>query len=382
MKRPLDGIRVLDFTHALAGPFCTYHLAMLGADVIKVERPRGGDDFRHYSMHPGLPGMSAPFIAANSGKRSIVIDLKAPAAAEVLRRLILRSDVMVENFRPGVPKKLGIDWETVKGTNPRIIYCSITGFGQTGAMRDWPAYDHVVQAVSGAMMTNGEPGSGPLKVGFPLSDTFAGFMAAYAILAALLQRGSDGEGQAIDVSLMDATMVMLAQVVAGTALTGEPPKRTGNRGFRLFSGKCVNLFEVLGARHLLTDERFATDAARMQNNDALHEILTDILAEQSASELERKLVQAQVPAGRVRSLDEVIDEPHVAERGLLLTTALPNGQSSRIVGKGYRSTTDVAPTPTAAPRLAEHADEILSDLGYTRDEIARLKPLIAPGVDA
>ena len=401
MKRPLDGIRVLDFTHALAGPFCTYHLAMLGADVIKVERPRGGDDFRHYSMHPGLPGMSAPFIAANSGKRSIVIDLKAPAAAEVLRRLILRSDVMVENFRPGVPKKLGIDWETVKGTNPRIIYCSITGFGQTGAMRDWPAYDHVVQAVSGAMMTNGEPGSGPLKVGFPLSDTFAGFMAAYAILAALLQRGSDGEGQAIDVSLMDATMVMLAQVVAGTALTGEPPKRTGNRGFRLVSTsdtyktrdgylaiganhqhQVVNLFEVLGARHLLTDERFATDAARMQNNDALHEILTDILAEQSASELERKLVQAQVPAGRVRSLDEVIDEPHVAERGLLLTTALPNGQSSRIVGKGYRSTTDVAPTPTAAPRLAEHADEILSDLGYTRDEIARLKPLIAPGVDA
>ncbi len=307
----------------------------------------------------------------------------------------------MENFRPGVPKKLGIDWEAVKEINPRIVYCSITGFGQNGSMRDWPAYDHVVQAVSGVMMTNGEPGGGPLKVGFPLSDTFSGFMAAYAILAALLQRGSEGEGQAIDVSLMDATMVMLAQVVAGTALTGQAPKRTGNRGFRLVSTsdtyktrdgylaiganhqhQVVNLFKVLGTEHLLADPRFATDAARIENNDTLHEILTGIFAARSAAELEPALVQAQVPAGRVRGLDEVIDDPHVAERGLLVKTELPNGQFSRIVGKGYRSTADEPAVAIAAPQLGEHADDILAELGYTRDEVARLKSKIAFAIDA
>ena len=166
--RPLEGTKILDLSHALAGPFCTYHLQLLGAEVIKVERPELGDDFRHYVEHSGPPTLSAPFVAANAGKRSITIDLKSPAGLEIVQKLIEQSDVLVENFRPGVPAKLGLDWENVKPLNERLIYCSISGFGQTGELRDWAAYDHIIQAMSGLTLLNGEPDQGPLKVGSPI----------------------------------------------------------------------------------------------------------------------------------------------------------------------------------------------------------------------
>src|SRR6202008_2751636 len=217
----LKGIRVLDFSHALAGPLCTYHLALLGADVIKVERPEVGDDLRHYTEHAGAKDMSAPFVAANAGKRSITLDLKTPEGQEAVRRLALSADVVIENFRPGVPDKLGIGYAALKAINPKLIYCSLTGFGGTGELKEWAAYDHIIQAMSGIMWLNGEPTQGPLKVGLPFADTFSGYVAAFSIMTALFQHQRTGQGQFIDVGMLDATLMLLSQGVATYGMSGK-----------------------------------------------------------------------------------------------------------------------------------------------------------------
>ncbi|HZU15771.1 MAG TPA: CoA transferase, partial [Candidatus Dormibacteraeota bacterium] len=233
--RPLEGMTVVDLGHALAGPCCAYHLGLLGADVIKVERPGLGDDMRDYVEHAGLEKMSAPFIPVNAGKRSVTVNLEVADGREVLERLIRRGDVLVENFRPGVASRLGLSEEAVFALNPSIVYCSVSGFGQTGPLRDWTAYDHIVQAMSGIMSLNGEPDGEPLKMGGPGVDIFSGVLAAGAVLAALLQRERDParRGQRIDVAMLDAAMVLMAPTIASYFLSGAPPRRTGNRGFRM-----------------------------------------------------------------------------------------------------------------------------------------------------
>jgi CoA:oxalate CoA-transferase len=391
--RPLEGIKVLDFTHALAGPFCTYHLGLLGADVIKIERPGFGDDFRHYTEHGGLKAMSGPFIAANAGKRSLTLDLKSPAARDVIARLARQSDVVVENFRPGVANDLAVDYSSLAVINPKLVYCSISGFGQNGTMRDWPAIDHIVQAISGLMMINGEPDQGPLRVGIPVADTFSGFLAAYSILAALLQRTRTGTGQRIDVGMLDAALVMMSQIIPGVALNGEPPKRTGNRGFRLvassdtyktrdgfiaiganwqpqFDGLC----RVLGVPELLADPRFATNEARMANRDALRTALEQAFADKSAAELEEKLARARVPAGKVRNLLETMSHPHVAERALFIAADVPGlDEPATLAGSGFRFAHDGPVRRNAVPTVGQHSEEILSELGFDAGSIALLK---------
>ncbi len=392
--RPLDGIKVLDFTHALAGPFCTYHLGLLGADVVKIERPGFGDDFRHYVEHGGLKAMSGPFIAANAGKRSVTLDLTAPAAREVIRRLTERSDVVAENFRPGVAAKLSLDYASLSKINPRLIYCSVSGFGQSGPMRDWPAIDHIVQAISGLMMINGEPQQDPLRVGIPIADTFSGFLAAYAILAALLQRQKTGTGQQIDVGMLDAALVMMSQMIPGVGLNRAPPKRSGNQGFRMVASSstyktrdgfiCIGanwqpqfegLCRVLGEPEMATDPRFNSNEARMQNYAPLRAALERAFADKSAAELEPKLAAAKVPAGKVRNLLETMSHPQIGERDFFVEAAIPGlDEPATLAGTGFRFAHDGPIRKNAVPTIGQDTEEVLRELGFdaaTIDEMQR-----------
>jgi crotonobetainyl-CoA:carnitine CoA-transferase CaiB-like acyl-CoA transferase len=361
--------------------------------VIKIERPGFGDDFRHYVEHGGLKAMSGPFIAANAGKRSVTLDLTTPAAREVIRRLAERSDVVVENFRPGVAAKLALDHDSLAKVNPRLVYCSISGFGQTGAMRDWPAIDHIVQAISGLMLINGEPQQDPLRVGIPVADTFSGFLAAYSILAALLQRQKTGTGQRIDVGMLDAAMVMMSQMIPGVALNREPPKRTGNRGFRLVASSdtyktrdgfiCIGanwqpqfegLCAVLGQPELAADPRFNSNEARMGNRDALRAALERAFADKSAAELEPKLAKAKVPAGKVRNLLETMSHPHVAERDVFVRARVPGlSEPATLAGAGFRFAHDGPVRENAVPAIGEHTEEVLRELGFEAAAIDEMR---------
>lgn len=379
----LDGIRVLDFTHALAGPLCTYHLALLGADVIKIERPGFGDDLRHYTAHAGLKDMAAPFVAANAGKRSVALDLKSEEGKEAVRRLVLQSDVVVENFRPGVPRKLGIDFESLRALKPDLIYASITGFGGTGPLKDWTAYDHIVQAMSGIMWLNGEPDQGPLKVGLPFADTFSGYLGAFAIMTALFQRERTGRGQNIDVGMLDATLVLLSQGIATYGIGGEVPIRTGNRGYRMvatadtyqtrdgylsiganhqhqFEAMC----KVLGQEGLLADPRFASHDARNANNDALHALLVAFFAKEAAADLETKLAAAGVPAAMVRNIPQIMAHDHLAQRDLFVSADIPGmDRPVQLTGSGFRFDNATPKREAHVPTIGEHTEEVLREIG-------------------
>jgi CoA:oxalate CoA-transferase len=379
----LSGITVLDFSHALAGPLSTYHLALLGADVIKIERPVVGDDLRHYTVHAGLKDMSAPFVAANGGKRSITLDLKSDEGREAVHRLAQRADVVVENFRPGVPKNLGIDYESLKAINPGIIYASITGFGASGELKDWAAYDHIVQAMSGIMWLNGEPDQGPLKVGLPFADTFSGYLCAFAIMTALFQRTRTGMGQNIDVGMLDATLVLLAQGIATFEIGGTTPIRTGNRGYRMVATadtyETRDGFLSIGANHqhqfeamaralghgdMLSDPRFATHEARSENNDALRGLLERFFADQSASELELTLAAVGVPVAKVRNIPEIVRHAHIQERDLFIQTRVPGlDRALPLAGSGFRFNDETPRRSVEVPTIGQHTNEILRELG-------------------
>ncbi|MEO6184980.1 MAG: CoA transferase, partial [Steroidobacteraceae bacterium] len=231
MKQVLEGIRVADFSHVMAGPYATHLLRLLGAEVIKVEAPGRGDAMRYYGADRSYDGMAPAFIAVNAGKKSIVLDLKKEADLDAARSLVARCDVMVENFRPGVMQRLGLDWPAAQKLNPRLVYCSVSGYGQSGPRRDWPAIDNIVQATSGMMSLGGDPDGPPMRVGFPVVDTLTGQTAAFAILAALLRRERGGEGEYLDVAMFDATLAFMASAVVPYLVTGRALERTGNTGY-------------------------------------------------------------------------------------------------------------------------------------------------------
>ena len=381
--KALEGIRILDFTHALAGPLCTYHLGLLGADVIKVERPEVSDDLRHYTVHAGLKDLSAPFVAANAGKRSVALDLKSEEGKEAVRRLAHRADVVIENFRPGVPRKLGIDFESIQAINPDVIYASITGFGASGSLKDWTAYDHIVQAMSGIMWLNGEPDQGPLKVGLPFADTFSGYVCAFAIMTALFRRARTGQGQNIDVGMLDATLVLLSQGIATYGLGGGVPIRTGNRGYRMVATadtyETADGYLAIGANHqhqfeamcrllghedILADPRFATHEARSENNDALHALLVRFFKAQSAEVLESKLAAAHVPAAMVRNIPQIVEHAHVKTRDLFVQADVPGrAYPVPLTGTGFRFDAETPVRTAHVPTIGEHTEEVLKEIG-------------------
>ena len=387
--KPLAGISVVDFTHAVAGPFATNHLRLLGADVVKIERP-GGDDWRVFQMVTSL-GMSRSFAAINAGKRSIVLDLKSADGREVARRLVARADVLAENFKPGFMREIGLDWEAVRVMNPRLIYASLTGFGQSGAMSEWVAYDHTIQAMSGLMMldpTLPEPKQAP---GVSV-DQFGGYLFAFAMMTALFQRERSGLGQRLDASMLDASLVLrgpgLVVGLPGEADEGARRRfmadRPTVRAYKDRDGRwlflSINyqpqyevLTRVLGAPELLSDPRFSDLPARTQNAAALKDELAKRIATRSAAELERELQRGGCPAAMVRTTAEIAADPGVRERDTLVEVdGAGLAAPALVVGSGFHLGED-APERRHLPALGEHTDAVLGELGYTEADIVRLR---------
>lgn len=383
MAQALDGVVVADFTHVMAGPFATHLLRLLGARVIKIEEPKRGDALRYYGDDRRYDGMSPAFIAVNAGKESIALDLKDEAQREIACDIVRNADVLVENFRPGVIGRLGLDYAAARKLNPEIIYCSVSGYGQTDSRyRDWPAIDNIVQATSGMMGLGGQPGDPPVRVGFPVVDTLTGQTAAFAILAALLRREHGNGGDYIDVAMFDATLAFLTSAIVPYLVTGKALKRTGNIGysgqptsglFEAGDGRMISLgvvqqrqFETL-CRFLdktgwLEDPRFRTPDLRRENSAVLHDLLEAEIRTQPALHWEAAMSAVGIPCGMVREVGEAAEFEHLKGRGLRLPLGipgLPNGDSANIVNAGFVMAEDGPAVTSPPPRLDEHRDVVL-----------------------
>jgi crotonobetainyl-CoA:carnitine CoA-transferase CaiB-like acyl-CoA transferase len=379
----LQGIRVLDLSRVLAGPYCTMVLGDLGADVIKVEPPEG-DETRAWGP-PFAEGESAYFLCVNRNKRGIVINLKTDEGKKILRDLALQSDVLVENFRPGTLEKFGLDFATLHELNPRLIYCSITGFGQTGSMRDKPGYDFMIQALGGLMSITGEPEGEPMKTGVAVVDLFAGQNAIIAILAALQARTLTGQGQHLDIALFDSQLGWLANVASNYLISGKLPKRYGNahpnivpyQSFQASDGwfaiavgndrQFVRLCEMLGKPELGSDERFATNSARVQNRAEIIEMLISIFRTESVSEWLRKLDEAEIPCGPINNFEQVFSMPNVQEREMLLKMNHPTIGELPLVGSPLKMSDTPVEYRLPPPLMGEHTEEVLRELGYGKN---------------
>lgn len=393
MSQSLHGIRVLDLTNVLAGPFACHQLAHMGADVIKVETRQGGDLARQLGADPELNKrfMGVSFLAQNPGKRSITVDFKHPSGKEVFRRLVRSADVVVENFRPGVMNRLGLGYESLLQENPKLIYCAISGFGQDGPLRDLPAYDQIIQGMSGVMSITGAQENAPYRVGYPMADTIGGITAAFAV-AALADRNRTS-GTFIDVSMLEAVMATMGWAVSNHLIAGREPKPMGNENvtaspsgtFRTQDG-LLNIaankqeqFEavchVVGLPQLLEDERFHERQSRLQNRAELKALLEDAMSTKTTDEWWKLFNKAGVPAGPVYSVPQVLDHPQVATRGMVGTfeNAPGVGRDIRLVRTGFKVNGETPRVDTPPPTLGQHADEILADLGYSADEINALR---------
>ena len=390
---PLQGVRVLDFTTVLAGPYCTYQLALLGAEVIKVERPGKGDWSREGAGVRAAPELSVSFVAQNAAKRSITLDLQTPRGKEIALQLIASADVMVENFTPGVADRLGIGYEQARGQRPDLVYCAVSGYGQTGEFSRRPAYDHVIQAISGITMLNGKPENVPNRIGPPLFDYLAGIYSAFAVLAALRERDRTGQPQMVDVAMLDVAIVAMASTVSGLLNAGVQPRANGNVAasgspasgiFPTRDGllslaanqerQVARLCQAAGLEHLLQDARFADPLARREHAAAFVQALTGALAARSAREWETLLSAAHVPAARVRNLAEILQEPHLAERGVRQTVRHPaSGGEIAVPSLGVRWNGQAVGPDRAPPAVGEHTASVLAELGLSPDDIARLR---------
>ncbi len=395
MSGLLGGIRVLDLTNVLAGPFACYQLAVLGAEVIKVEVPGAGDRARQLGADAALnrAGMGASFLAQNAGKRSITVNLKHPRGKEVFRRLVAASDVVVENFRPGVMDRLGLGYAALRGARPGIVYCAISGFGQDGPLRGNPAYDQIIQGLSGVMSSTGSPHTAPLRVGYPVCDTMGGITAAFAIAAALVRRERTGEGECIDVSMLEATLVAMGWAVSNWLIAGVRPTPMGNenmsaapsgtfragRGLLNIAANKQEQFETLcrlvGRDALIADPRFADREDRKLHRYELKTELEQAFAARPAAEWAPELNAAGVPAGEVLSVPEVLEHPQVIERGLVKRFAGAPGvdREVTVVRAGFRLASGDPEPAAPPPALGADTDAILDELGYAPAEIAALR---------
>jgi CoA:oxalate CoA-transferase len=391
--RPLSGVRVVDLTHVLAGPYCTYLLGLLGAEVIKVEVP-AGEWGRRAGPAGSLrnAGLSAGFVAQASDKRMLAVDIRTPEGADILRDLLRSADVFVEGLRPGVVARAGFDEGSLRALNSRLVFASITGFGQDGLFSAWPAYDHVIQAMSGLMSVTGTPESTPLRVGPPVVDYVTGVYAAFAVMAGLAARDRTGAFQRVDVAMRDCAFAMMSSVISEHVNTGTIPMPAGNIAasgspssgvFATRDGLLAlaanqerqfrELCSVLGRPDLVSDERYAEPANRRANATALRAELTAVFAQRTAAKWEEILMAAGVPAGRVRTIPEAVAEPQTAARGLLHEMFSPElGRNLGVVGAAFKL--NGSPLhPNAAPRpVGADSAAILAELGYEADRIAEL----------
>jgi crotonobetainyl-CoA:carnitine CoA-transferase CaiB-like acyl-CoA transferase len=376
--QPLQGIRVLDLSRVLAGPYCTMVLGDLGADVIKVESPEG-DETRAWGP-PFAEGESAYYLCVNRNKRSILVDFKTEQGRAALQQLIRKSDILVENFRPGTLARFGLDFESASALHPSLIYCSISGFGQTGPLHNKPGYDFMIQATGGLMSCTGEPAGEPMKVGVAVTDLFAGQNAVIAILAALQARTLTGKGQHLDISLFDSQLGMLANVASNYLISKQLPKRYGNahanivpyqsfqagdEWFILAVGndrQFEKLCEVIGKPELAEDIRFVTNAGRVENRDALISILKPIFLDRPAGDWLSAFESAGIPCGPINTLEKVFAEPQVKARNMLIEMEHPTIGRLPLVGSPLKFSETPVEYQLPPPRLGEHTAQILQEL--------------------
>jgi formyl-CoA transferase len=387
---PLENIRVLDLSRILAGPYCTMMLGDLGAEVIKVERPGTGDDTRQWGP-PFAAGQSAYYLCCNRNKKGITLNLKEPRGREIAARLAEKSDVLVENFLPGTLDAWGLSYEALARRNPRLIYCSITGFGQTGPRRDEPGYDIMIQALAGAMSITGESDGPPMKLGVAISDITAGIFALSSILAALYARERTGKGERIDTALFDATIAWLANVGSNYLVSGVVPQRQGTAHpnivpYQAFQAadesliiavgndsQFVKFCAVLGHPELGADPRFVTNPLRVQNRRALLPLIETEIARRPAAEWLKKLDEAGIPCAPVNTIDRVFADPQTAAREMLIDVPHPTIGSLKMAGTPLKLAS-LAPAPRQPPPLlGEHTDQILADmLNFSADKLRQL----------
>ncbi|HQU47210.1 MAG: hypothetical protein B7Z73_01130 [Planctomycetia bacterium 21-64-5] len=392
MSYPLQGLKVLDLSRVLAGPVCTQLLADLGADVVKVERPGAGDDTRQWGP-PFVPGggPSGYFVSCNRGKRSLALDLGHPAGREVVDELIRKADVLIENFLPDSLKRLGLQPDRLRQLNPKLVACSISGFGRTGKMSAVPGYDLMMQASTGIMSITGEPDGMPLKVGVAITDVITGLYAAASVLAGLYARGQGRPGTMFDLALADCTLASLVNVAQGSLLTGQRPRRWGNahpqivpyEAFATADGHLVlavgadrqwqRFCQAVGCNELAADARFASNPARVENRDVLIPQLRQLFVQRTTAEWQTLLSAAEVPHSPVLALDEVFRSPQTAERQMVLDTVDSAGRGYRVLGGAIHWQNEPRREAAAVPELGEHTDEVLADwLGYSAERIAEI----------
>lgn len=390
MTKPLDGIKVLDMTRVLAGPYCTMMLGDMGADVVKVERPEG-DDTRGYGP-PFLNGESAYFMSINRNKRSLTLNLKHREALQVLGRLIETADVLVENFRPGTMEGFGFGYEKVQQINPRLVFCSISGFGHTGPKSELPGYDLIIQGEGGTASLTGDPNGPPYKVGTSQADIVAGMMAFQGILLALLARGQTGRGQKIDLGMLDCQVALLTYQAGIYFATGQSPTRMGNQhptitpyetyrcqdGYINLAcgndGMWRNFCKAAGHEDWSKDERFLTNAARVQNRRALSSLIEPIMLEKSTQEWIEVLRQVGIPCGKIQSVGEVCEDPQVLARDMVVPIEHPKAGPLRVTGVPIKLSDTPGAVVLPPPLLGEHNREVLEEwLHMSASDVEQLR---------